>query len=101
MGTSINKTSETETSSLFMWAPGTVYSPLQKVADQYLEEIRVESLKAGVGRLGMCQGQARTLAEKELRGMAGEGDMWARKVVYHHCSLSGVGVSGKYKSNAN
>lgn len=37
----------------------------------------------------------RTLAEKELRGMAGERDrkMWERKVVYHHCSLAGVGVS--------
>lgn len=45
----------------------------------------------------------RTLAEKELRGMAGEGDrnMWERKVVCHHCSLAGVGVSGDYKSNAN
>lgn len=54
MGASINKTSETETSSLFMWAPGTVYSPLQKVADQHFQEIRAESLKSGVGRLGVC-----------------------------------------------
>lgn len=51
----------------------------------------------------MWEGEARTLAEKELRGMAGEGERnrRERKVVYHHCSLAGVGVSGNYKSNAN
>lgn len=49
MGTTINRTLETETSSLFLWAPGTVYPLLQKVVDQHFEEIRAESLKAGVG----------------------------------------------------
>lgn len=45
----------------------------------------------------------KALAEQKLRGMAakGEKDVGEREVVYHHCSLAGVGVSGNYKSIAN